>query len=322
MASRNVLVAALLAAVVQVTLGGVVRVSGSGLGCPDWPLCHGRLIPPFELEPLIEYTHRLSASALGVLALAATGLTWRDHRREPGVTVPTTAALILVFVAAVLGGISVLRELEWWVVTVHLGIAEMVVGLLAVATVAGWSPAVRSKGESADAHGGARVGGPGLPGWLVIFLVAGTFGLMLLGSYMVGRGYGSACGTWPLCRGSLLPEGEAYAVHMLHRYAGALVGVLIAWAAVSAWSNRALRPEIAWASLAAAGVYLAQTILGAATVWSGFAPALRALHLSLATVLWVSVVLLGSLVWVRPRHGAQQAGHTGPRVPGLGRVST
>ena len=49
---------ALLAAVGQVTLGGVVRLTDSGLGCPDWPLCHGKLIPPAEFHTLIEYSHR------------------------------------------------------------------------------------------------------------------------------------------------------------------------------------------------------------------------------------------------------------------------
>ena len=64
---------AVLAAIAQVTLGGVVRVTGSGLGCPDWPLCYGQIVPPFQLDALIEYSHRLSGAILGVLVLLAVG---------------------------------------------------------------------------------------------------------------------------------------------------------------------------------------------------------------------------------------------------------
>ena len=49
---------------IQITLGGFVRASESGLGCPDWPLCHGQIIPPIEFHTLIEYSHRLNGSVL------------------------------------------------------------------------------------------------------------------------------------------------------------------------------------------------------------------------------------------------------------------
>ena len=53
-------VAGAVAADVTITAGAVVRVTGSGLGCPDWPTCHGQLVPPLEAGPLIEYAHRLA----------------------------------------------------------------------------------------------------------------------------------------------------------------------------------------------------------------------------------------------------------------------
>ena len=43
-----------------IVIGGIVRVTGSGDACPDWPLCHGSIIPPFELRIWIEWTHRLT----------------------------------------------------------------------------------------------------------------------------------------------------------------------------------------------------------------------------------------------------------------------
>ena len=60
-------VASLVTALMAVTMGGVVRVTGSGLGCPDWPLCYGQVIPPWELTSWLEYLHRLSAAVAGVV---------------------------------------------------------------------------------------------------------------------------------------------------------------------------------------------------------------------------------------------------------------
>ena len=55
--------------VFQISLGGFVRVTGSGLGCPDWPLCYGKIIPPMNYHTLIEWGHRTSGALLGLLIL-------------------------------------------------------------------------------------------------------------------------------------------------------------------------------------------------------------------------------------------------------------
>ena len=285
-AFRIVAPLALAAAVIQVTLGGVVRVTGSGLGCPDWPLCHGQLIPPMELETLIEYSHRLSAALLGVLVLATFALGWRAYTRWRPATVSSALALVLVVVAAILGGITVLTELAWWGIVVHLAIAEALVACLVVASAEGW---IIGKGTDRGNHGSREPGGFRL---LAAGALAGTFALILAGSYMVGRGYGSSCATWPLCREALLPEGEAYMVHMLHRYVAAAAGVVVAAMAGWAWSRRDSRPDLVWPSLVVAGLFVLQTLMGAVTVWTGFAPALRSLHLMVATVTWASLVLV------------------------------
>ena len=134
-AFRVLALASSVAALAQVTLGGVVRVTGSGLGCPDWPLCHGQLIPPFEFATLVEYTHRLSASALGVLVLATLVLAWVFLRNNRWALWPSAIGMVLVIVAAALGGATVLTELSWWVRLIHLAVAEGVVAAMVVATV-------------------------------------------------------------------------------------------------------------------------------------------------------------------------------------------
>ena len=57
------------------TMGNIVSATGSGLGCPDWPLCHGRLLPPAQTEVLIEFSHRLKAIPFTILLLITVVLT-------------------------------------------------------------------------------------------------------------------------------------------------------------------------------------------------------------------------------------------------------
>lgn len=290
-AFRTVAVAALLSAFAQVTLGGIVRVTGSGLGCPDWPLCHGRVIPPFDTATLIEYSHRLSGSALGVLVIATAVLAWTFYRSRPWVVASSIFGLVMVIIAGILGGMTVLTDLAWWVRLFHLGVAESVVAAMAVALVSGWhSPtAALTSPQVADPEAERF-------NRMVLASGAGVFLLILSGSYMVGYGAGSSCGTWPLCNGSLFPQGSAYAIHMGHRLLAAIVGLLVLATAFAAWTRRERRPEIGWAGLAIGTLFVVQVLVGAATVWEGFPSSLKALHLSVASLLWMALAYLAALI--------------------------
>ena len=116
--------------------GGIVRATGSGDGCPDWPTCFGRWIPRAEYHTLIEYTHRLLAFLAGFasLALAAVG-GWSLIRRGP-VDRPTAwmavALLPLFVVQALIGGWIIQSGEDPSVVTLHFAVAFLVLGLVVV----------------------------------------------------------------------------------------------------------------------------------------------------------------------------------------------
>src|ERR671922_861191 len=98
-------------AYLQIALGGVVRVSGSGLGCPDWPLCHGRLLPPLNVHAIIEYSHRTTASLTSLLVVLTALAAWLMWRQRRDILIPATVAFGLLVVQVVLGAITVRLEL-------------------------------------------------------------------------------------------------------------------------------------------------------------------------------------------------------------------
>ena len=116
--------ASAIGAFILLVAGGLVTQTGSGLGCPDWPLCHGQVVPDFgNPNTAIEWTHRTVAAIVGLLVLLTTFFAWRDRRGEVRILWTATMSLVLVIVQAGLGGATVLSELNPVVVVIHLSMA-------------------------------------------------------------------------------------------------------------------------------------------------------------------------------------------------------
>ena len=120
-----------LSMIVIVLSGAAVRLTGSGLGCPDWPTCfHHRITGSWSIHPLIEYTNRVVTVALvGVTAVTFLAALAREVRRRDLVWLSGT--LVLGVVAdAVLGAFVVYSKLNPWLVALHLllSLSMVVVG--------------------------------------------------------------------------------------------------------------------------------------------------------------------------------------------------
>ncbi len=109
--------------------GGYVASTNSGLACPDWPTCHGQLIPIFTPEVIIEYTHRLAALLAGIFFLAVTVMSWYRFRRVPRLIFTASLGFVLLVAQILLGMITVESALEPSIVAVHLGLATAVFGV-------------------------------------------------------------------------------------------------------------------------------------------------------------------------------------------------
>src|SRR5205823_59573 len=210
-----------------VTAGGLVRATGSGLGCPGWPKCYGRWIPPADEHAIIEWNHRFLVQLAVWLAVAVlvSVLIW--HRRER-LTLRLGVAIVPLFVAqAALGAYVVGRELIWWSVVGHLALAMILMATLIVLTVHLSAGAPREPSDRSFTR-------------LVVATGAATYVLLLLGSTVTGKGAGLAYRDWPLMNGTAIPSNLDRLLPFLqfsHRIVAVLVAVLAAWVVVRAWRS-------------------------------------------------------------------------------------
>ncbi|MEP7379481.1 MAG: heme o synthase [Chloroflexota bacterium] len=300
-----------------IVIGAIVRSTGSGMGCPDWPTCHGALLPPLgDTAAWIEWVHRGVAVIVGLLVVATAVVAWLDHRRVRSILFGSLLAVVLVFFQAYLGKVTVDTSNAGETVTAHLATALALLGVLSFVAVRARYPAVL------PARGGTQRLTLG-----IAFVAASAYALMLFGSHVVATGASLVYPDWPLFNGQLLPVfapdpvvAALQMAHFLHRIVAALVGVFVLVAAWIVWRRvRAARRGGAplpggEALLAlvgtAAALYAVQVIVGALQISSQLAAWAVALHLALGAAIWA---LLVSAVFV-----GYFAARAGEAVVGLG----
>jgi heme A synthase len=267
-----------------IVLGGVVRHTDSGLGCPDWPTCHGRYLPEWEKTAVIEYSHRLVASIAGFFVLAVVVMAWRRFRRVPAITYPATLTIVLVGFQAWLGKETVEHELPPGVTAVHLTTALTILALLTL--VAATSLALSRTPP--------RLAISATFGRIALAAAATTLVLMVVGSYVSGAGYGLACNGWPLCNGQVIPSADAASVqlHFAHRFLALLLGIILLLMTRRAWIERHHADYLVPFAGAALAVYVAQALVGAANIWTQLSEEAGLGHLALGTLLWTLLVVL------------------------------
>jgi len=263
--------AAALATYLLIVLGGIVRITGSGLGCGDeWPICHGRLIPSFaDIGTAIEWSHRLVAAIVSTLVVLLAGSVWWVRRRSPpGPGRLAYVALGLLVVQVLLGAVTVKLQLPAWTIVLHLGTAMLLFATLIISAhrlTPGASPGSRRPVEAPAA--GAAV---------LVFVT------VLAGALTANLGAATACVGFPLCNGQWIVAGNYLQyVQWTHRLlAYTTYAYLLAWAI-------ATRRRAAFIVL---GIATLQIAIAATMVTHTLPPILQAAHVAVGAAVWGTTI--------------------------------
>ena len=292
---RRLVTATLVATFVLILIGGIVRVSDSGLGCgPEgsgthgWPLCEGGVVPEASAQSVIEYSHRITAGVVSVLILMLAWRAWRKLREHRWIVGGSIAAGVLVLAQAALGGLTVEEGLHEYLVAAHLGLAMLLLGLLLALRRLGAEPRPVPASGSRLLRGLSLAAAGLILGTIVAGgLVAGTEGEGTANEPVAGAH--TACGEqFPTCVDQFMPFGlgrlvDIQLTHRLLMYLAAIAVVaLVAVAIRQRAESRSFR--------VLGGLVALQILLGAANVWLGKHAGLILAHLTLGTIVWGTAV--------------------------------
>ena len=295
-----------------VVIGVIVRATDSGMGCPDWPLCYGQLIPPttdsgdvIAYKAWLEWIHRAIAAVIGLIVLALVFIALRNLKGRRSLQGASIALLALVLFQAWLGRQTVLESNSGASVTAHLASAMAFVGLQV------W---VLARSGYAETLAGIRRAS----GSVVAPIVAAgaIYALLLFGSNVTGTDTGLLYPDWPLMGGTLFPPITELSTPMiLHRYATAIVALILI---SSLWIVRReqgspthVRQLLTYATV----VFAVQCVIGAVQIFTKLAPWTQTLHVALATMIWILTVGAASIALLEGRAAGRSLADAAERAP-------
>jgi heme A synthase len=271
-------------------LGSVVHATESSLACPDWPTCHGTMVPEMTGGVFWEHLHRLVAGGLILFFGLATYLAWREGPRFGWVKAWCLAGIFLLLIQAVLGGITVIFKLPDAVSTSHLGLAFLFLALATVLFV--------TSSPSWEDGIGPRPASRRILRVTAVLATVLTFAQSLVGAAVRHTDAGVACPDVPLCLGQWIPplDNGLVILHYSHRSLGVvLLGAVLLAGHLAFWRGGSRRLRLL--GVAIAGVVTAQFLLGFFSVYFRLAVIPVSLHTLLAATLLTLLVSLSTLTW-------------------------
>ncbi len=290
-----------------VVIGAIVRSTGSGMGCPDWPLCHGQIIPSTtDYHPWLEWFHRFIAMVIGFLAVGVAVLAWRGYRNRRSILWPALIAVVVVVIQAALGAVTVAENNAGDTVTAHLATAMILLGILVYLAIrARYPDELPPRGASQRFT------------LLAALAAASIYALLLFGSHVTATGAALIFPDWPLFDGRLIPSFTQYPAaqmaQFLHRVVTVVAGLILlitAWAAMG--QPRSRRGPVVAMLHAAGGLFAVQILVGAAQIFTSLSDWAVALHVALAAAIWA--LALGAAI--HSYYLARLAGRPAPEPGG------
>lgn len=259
---------------VLVVAGGVVRLTGSGLGCDDWPNCNAeRFIDVSSGHTAIEQLNRLLSGLIGIPTLMLVVWGFRAARRGAGLRWPAIGVLVTVLANGVVGGIAVRGDLHPALVQSHFLLAMTSIGFGLIAVRAGSERPIEW----------SRVITGGVVQRLTVAVLVLTGLALVTGTVVTGAG--PHAGDEDVRRYGI-DIGAVARIHSATVLLTVACGAALAWACTS--RAPALRPALStWLFVA-----IVQGGIGYAQYFTGVPELLVGLHIAGATALWVSTVWL------------------------------
>ena len=210
---------------INILFGPLVRATDSGLACPDWPLCHGKVIPPPEFRIWMEVGHRIYSGLLGFVILALAIIIFKNSELRSRFGLSAFTALVVLVNQVILGKLTVTKLLDPGTVNMYLLNAVFLFTLIV---------SITAKANFILKTGLEEIR---LVNWLAVFnsknlLISLTVFLVYFQLFMGGRvssNYaGLACSDWPTCKGQWFPAMEGLVqIQMEHRFVAYLIVFLI-----------------------------------------------------------------------------------------------
>jgi cytochrome c oxidase assembly protein subunit 15 len=234
---RSLLVAAAILTVLLISMGGVLCVTQSVRNCPDWPGCFGRIIPPLETGPILEYTHRVLAALSGILILSAAISGLARVPRLRWITIPPLVAVVLVVEVSFFGALVVLRGLSPGWAAVDVGSALLVVALMVTTAVIA---SIRKNNPTLEYQLTFRSSFSRL----VLTTTGVVYVVFVSGVLVAGKNSITGCLGWPIYSSGLL-QLDLHVLWNTLRFILSIAGIgMVIGVLVQAWRHRKDRPDV------------------------------------------------------------------------------
>jgi len=297
---RNLVVAAAVMTTLLVALGGIVCATESGAGCPDWPGCYGRIVPPPQVNAVIEYTHRFVAGLTTPLILAAAWVSWRRARAIRWLVRPLAVSIVFVAAVIVFGAFAVLTGLPRLVAALDLASALITLTLVLTAAVVAYTRHV-------DPMLPDRFSVSSLTR-LSLATLGATFVLYVSGILVAGKGSLTRCVGWPFWR--LLPDDASGWPQMARLGLAAVTALLIVWLVVRVLRTHPLSAAQRLAATLAGLAFLLEMVVGVIMLTSGSTMLLLMTYVAAGTVLFTALAVLATLFGLANEWHSQAGGIT------------
>ncbi|MEI6407286.1 MAG: COX15/CtaA family protein [Actinomycetes bacterium] len=274
-----------------IIFGSHVRVTDSGMGCPDWPLCKGSLNPAQGFHAFMEQMHRYLAGIASILVALTALIAYRIKARRE-VLRPAIFTGFVVVIQIILGAVTVFAANWGPTVTAHLLAGLSLLGSATVAAVAALVPMVELSGSRLSILGWSAITAAGL--------------LYISGSLIVNAEAEKYCAKFPLCPAGV-PDRFA-ALHLIHRGMVVIASTALITFAIHAWKNWSSHPGARPLSMAIILLVVATATLGIVSALLKAPPHLADLHLAGAAAVLAVTTALATLGWLVGADSQEGAG--------------